>query len=139
MNDEEKIMTRRMPAIACAVLLCAAPVLAQSRGAAKADPISGKWTGELTPDAGGPPPRAVTFELKLGDKGSVSGTFTGMPSPGDVKKGTFDANTNALKLEIGKQGEAVVRLTLDGTVAKGVATGKIAGEGTGTFKLTKKK
>ena len=131
-------MMHRMLPILCCVLLCAGPLVAQSRGASKADPISGTWNGELTPDAGGPPPKAVTFTLKLDDKGNVSGTFTGMPSPGDVKKGTFDAKTSALKLELGKEGETAVRLVLDGTVAKGVATGKITGEGTGTFKLTRK-
>jgi len=128
-------MTRKTLAIvSCLLLLAASSVFAQSRQG-NADPISGTWTGELKPDGG--QPLAVTFTLTL--KGStVTGTFTGMPTPGDVKKGTFDAKTGALKLEIGKQGEPPVLLTLDGKVEKGIATGKVMGERSGEFKLTKK-
>jgi hypothetical protein len=80
----------------------------------------------------------VTFQLKLEAENGVSGSFTGLPSPGDVKKGTFNPKTGALKLELGKTGDDAVLLVLDGTVAKGSATGRFEGEMTGEFKLTKK-
>lgn len=132
-------MTRRPFVIACCLLLCTAlPLGAQSGRGTKNDPITGTWTGELTPDGGQPPPKQVTLELKFDGKRGVTGTFTGLPSPGDVKKGTFDPKTGALALELGKEGESAVRLVLEGSVAKGVATGKITGEATGTFKLTRK-
>jgi len=129
-------MSRKTLAIVSSLLLFAvSSVFAQSRQG-NADPISGTWTGELKPADGGQP-MAVTMSLTL--KGStVTGTFTGPPTPGDVKKGTFDAKTGALKLDLGKQGEPAVLLTLDGKVAKGVATGSVTGTGAGEFKLTKK-
>ena len=129
-------MTRKTLAIlSCLLLFAASSVFAQSRQG-NADPISGTWTGELTPDDGGQS-MTVTFTLALkGD--AVTGTFTGPSTPGDVKKGTFDAKTGALKLDLGKQGEPAVLLTLDGKVEKGVATGKVTGGRAGVFKLTKK-
>ena len=94
----EKIMRRRLVAIACCVLLCAATSGAQTRGA-KPDPLSGTWTGELSPH----PERtiAVTMQLKFDGKGAVTGTVSGLPNPADVKKGTFDPKTGGLKLELG--------------------------------------
>jgi hypothetical protein len=131
-------MTRRtFMAACCAVLLCAPSMLAQSRGAT-ADPLSGTWKGELNvPNAQAPV--TVTLELKFDGKRAVTGTFSGLPSPGDVKTGTFDPKTGALKLELGKTGDSEVRLVLEGTVVKGTATGRVTGEaGPGEFKIAKK-
>ena len=128
-------MTRRLVAIACCVLLCAATSGAQTRGA-KPGPLSGTWTGELSPH----PERtiAVTMQLKFDGKGAVTGTVSGLPNPADVKKGTFDSKTGGLKLELGKVGESAVLLVLDGKVEKGVASGQVSGDGSGTFKIAKK-
>jgi hypothetical protein len=130
-------MTRRGLLVVCGVLLSATLTFAQSRGA-KADPITGTWTGELSP-SGAPRPVTVTMALKFDGKTTVTGTFTGLPNPGDVKAGTFNPKTGALKLELGKKGDPEVRLVLEGTVVKGSATGRLTGEaGTGEFKLAKK-
>jgi hypothetical protein len=119
----------------CSLLLCAVlPAVAQSRAAAP-DPVSGTWTGELTP--GGASPVSVTFQLKFDGKEAVTGTFTGLPSPGDVKKGTFDPKNGALKLQLGKSDDSAVLLVLEGTVAKGVVTGTFDGEMSGGFRLKK--
>jgi len=110
---------------------------AQSRGTkAKADLISGTWTGTLVRQNA---PRAipVTLELKFDGKSAVSGTFSGLPDPGDVKVGTFDPKTGVLKLQLGKKSEAAVLLVLEGTIVKGTATGRFSGDETGEFKLTK--
>jgi hypothetical protein len=129
-------MTRRWFVIACCVLLSAASMLAQSRGEkANADPVSGTWTGELAPPGG----VLVTMELKFDGKRAVSGTISGFPNPGDVKTGTFDPKTGALKLELGKTSDTAVLLVLEGTVVKGEATGRVSGEVTGDFKIAKKK
>jgi hypothetical protein len=128
-------MTRRWFVTACCALLVAPVTFAQPRGGAKPDPITGTWAGELVPQGG--PPRPVTMELKFDGK-KITGTVSGMPSPADVKGGTFDTKTGALKLELGKQGDPTVLLTLDGKVVKGIATGRVSGEGQGEFKLTKK-
>jgi hypothetical protein len=110
---------------------------AQSRGA-KTDPITGTWTGELAPkDA--PRRMSVTMELKFDGKKAVSGTVAGLPNPADVKSGSFDPKTGALKLELGKQGENAVLLVLSGTVVKGTASGSVTGEGGGgDFKIARK-
>jgi len=132
-------MTRRWFVMACCVLLSATSMFAQEPGTkAKADPISGTWTGELVRDgASGPMP--VTMELKFDGKSAVSGTVSGLPNPADVKAGTFDPKTGALKLQLGKKGESEVLLTLEGAVVKGTATGRVSGDGgTGTFKIAKK-
>ena len=129
-------MTRRAFVMVCCVLLSATPMVAQS-GGAKADPISGTWKGELNVPMVSDPV-AITMELKFDGKGKVSGTFTGLPSPGDVKAGTFNPETGALKLELGKQSESEVLIILEGSVVKGVATGKVTGEGgNGEFKITR--
>jgi hypothetical protein len=130
-------MTRRWFVMACCLLVSAASMFAQSGGGkAKADPLSGTWTGELI-GQGDSRRMAITLELKFDGKSAVSGTLTGFPNPGDVKAGTFDPKTGALKLQLGKVGDGAVLLTLEGTVAKGTATGRFDGEGTGDFKFTK--
>jgi hypothetical protein len=119
------------------MLVSATAMFAQSEGAkSKADPLSGTWTGELVPDNGGR--ISITMDLKFDGKTAVSGTFSGLPNPGDVKSGTFDPKTGALKLNLGKQGEDPVLLVFDGSVVKGSATGHFTGEVTGQFKITKK-
>jgi len=130
-------MKRKNFLAVCFVLLSATSILAQS-GAAKADPLSGTWKGELdVPNAQAPV--AITMELTFDGKTAVTGTFSGLPSPGDVKSGTFNPKTGALKLELGKKGDSEVRLVLDGTVVKGTATGRVTGEGgTGKFTIAKK-
>lgn len=131
-------MTRRRFVIACCVLLSATSMLAQSPGAkAKADPISGTWTGELVRD-GASDPRPITMQLKFDGKNAVSGTVSGLPNPADVKAGTFEPKTGALTLQLGKQGDSAVLLVLEGTVVKGTASGRVSGDGTGTFKIAKK-
>jgi hypothetical protein len=132
-------MTGRRFVYACCVLLSllfATAMSAQSRGAA-ADPISGTWAGELIPQ-GAPRPIQITMTLTFDRKSAVSGTVSGLPNPGDVKTGHFDPKTGGLKLQLGKTGESAVLLALDGTVAKGTATGRISGELAGEFKIAMK-
>ncbi len=38
------------------------------------------------------------MELTFDGKGTVSGTLSGLPSPGEIRSGTFDPQTGALKL-----------------------------------------
>jgi hypothetical protein len=130
-------MTRRRFVTACCILVSATAMSAQSQGAQpKADPFSGTWTGEMVPDNGGR--ISISMELKFDGKSAVSGTFSGLPNPGDVKAGTFDPKTGALKLQLGKQGEDAVLIVFEGTVVKGTATGRFTGEVTGEFKISKK-
>jgi hypothetical protein len=126
-------MTRRTLLWVCCVLLSASSVLAQSRGA-KTDAISGTWTGDLILDR----TRSITLELKFDGTRKVTGTLTGMPNPADVKAGTFDPKTGALKLDLGKRDDPAVLLVFEGKVVNGTATGRVSGEDTGEFKIAKK-
>jgi hypothetical protein len=130
-------MTRRWFALTCISVLAGVSPAAQSRGAA-ADPISGTWTGELSPpDA--PRNIPVTMELKFDGRSMVTGTVAGLPNPADVKAGTFAPKTGNLTLRLGKTGDPAVLLILEGAVVKGTATGSVTGPtGTGTFKIAKK-
>ncbi len=128
-------MTRRLFVMACCVLLAATSMAAQSKGKEKPDPVSGTWSGELAPPGGVP----VTLVLKFDGKSAVSGTIAGFSNPGDVKTGTFDPATGALKLQLGKKDDTAVLITLEGTVAKDQVTGRVTGEVSGDFKLEKKK
>jgi hypothetical protein len=133
-------MTRRFLVLSVCLMLSATATFAQSAGkkGAKTDPISGTWTGELAPQ-GAPRPVQVTMELKFDGKSAVTGTVSGLPNPGEVKTGTFDPKTGAIKLQLGKTSEPTVLLILEGTVAKGTASGKVTGDGgPGEFKITKK-
>jgi hypothetical protein len=133
-------MTRRAFVLVACILLPSLPLLAQApaKPAAKTDAVTGTWTGELSPKNFDRSVR-VTFELKFDGKQGVSGTFKGMPNPGEVKTGTFDPKTGALKLQLGKVGESAVLIVLEGKVVKETATGQLSGEtGDGVFKLTRK-
>jgi len=129
-------MRLRSLLLACLVISSAVSVAAQSGGAA-ADSLSGTWIGYMGP--GATPQFAITLELKFDGKGAVSGTLLGLPSPGEIKAGTFDPKTGALKLEAAPKGDSGVRLVLEGTVVLGAATGRVSGDNqTGVFKITKK-
>jgi hypothetical protein len=129
-------MKLRSLLLACFVIFSAASIFAQS-GGASADPISGTWTGHMGP--GATPQFAITLELTFDGKGGVSGTLEGLPSPGEIKSGSFDPQTGALKLQAAPKGDSTVRLVLEGTVVLGAATGRVSGDNrTGVFKITKK-
>jgi hypothetical protein len=134
-------MMRSLSIVLCCVAVSVATTLAQSgakKDAKTSDPISGTWIGELTPQ-NGPGPVQVTMELKFDGKSAVSGTVSGLPNPAEVKAGTFDPKSGALNLKLGKTSGPEVLLVLDGTVAKGAASGKVTGDGGGgEFKIKKK-
>lgn len=132
-------MTRRgFVVLVCSIALGVAALRAQEN-TATTDPITGTWTGELRPKDG-PPPAAVTFELKYDGKNKVTGSFTGLTDPGEVKNGTYDAKTDAIKLDLGKLDGPAVLIVLEGKVIKGEVSGTMtAGPNTGTFTLARKK
>ena len=131
-------MTRRA-VLACCLILIPISAFAQSRAGretGRTDALSGTWTGALSMPSG---PTSVTLQLKFDGKRAVTGTLSGLPNPGDVKSGTFDPKTGALKLQLGRSDGAAVLITLEGTVTKNTAAGKVRGEpGDGEFKLTRK-
>ena len=128
-------MARKWLALVCGALVLSLAVgLASS---AQDDTITGVWTGEIVPDSG--KRFDVTIQLNFDGKSAVSGTVAGLPGPVDVKTGTFDPKTAALRLGLGQVGDPKVLFTLDGNVAKGTAQGRaIDSSGEGTFKITRK-
>lgn len=129
-------MKLRSLLIACIVLLSAVSVFAQSGGAA-ADPISGTWKGDMGPSATTRFP--ITIALKFDGQAAVSGTVTGPPQPGEIKTGSFDPKTGALKFEVVVKDDGAGSIFLfDGAVAGGVAAGRVSGNNVaGDFKMTK--
>ena len=128
--------TGQLLAVLCSAFLLAEPLVAIS-SRAQADPVTGTWTGEVVPDSG--KRFAVTLQLKFDGKSAVSGTVSGLPSPADVKSGTFDPKTGALELPLGQVGDPKVIFTLDGTLIKDTASGRaIDSTGEGTFKIARK-
>ena len=115
--------------VSMSVVLFSAPLLAQ-------DPVTGSWKLEAIPSGG--TARQATMELRYDGKNAVSGTVTGLSSPGDVKTGSYDPVKKALTLAIGPVGESI-GLTLTGTLVNGTATGTVvASDGAGgTFILTR--
>ena len=111
-------------------LLIAAPVLAQ-------DPVTGSWRVEMTPSGGST--RQATMELRYDGKAAVTGTVAGMPSPADIKGGSYDPAKKTLTLPMGPTGGSSALLTLTGTLVNGIATGTgVSTDGSeGTFILTR--
>ena len=95
--------------------------------------ISGRWTGRVGPGAN--PSTAVTLDLRVSES-TVSGAASVLDQVGEVRRGTYDAATGALHLELGVAGQSGAQLTLDGVVVDGTAVGRVSkGSGTGTFIL----
>ncbi|MEP7273108.1 MAG: hypothetical protein ABI882_16535 [Acidobacteriota bacterium] len=122
--------------IACSLLMPLSSIFAQSAGVA-ADAISGTWKGSM--GAGGTDVRRtpITVELKLDSKSGLSGTVTGPPQPGEIKTGSFDVTTGALKFEVTVSGNPNP-FVFEGTVAMGTVTGRITvGSNGGLFNISK--
>lgn len=119
------------------VLLSAVSIAAQSPATAP-DPISGIWTGDIGPTETNRVP--IILDLKFDGK-TVSGTITGPPSPGEIKTGTYDPKTGALKLEITVKDGGNTVAVFEGTATQGTATGRVTVSTStqpGTFRMTKK-
>lgn len=79
----------------------------------------------------------ITVELEF-DGTNISGLITGPQYPGEIKSGTFDSSTGALKLEITVKDEDSTRVVFEGTLREGTATGRVQMRNqSGTFTMTK--
>ena len=118
--------------IVCCVISSTLSLAAQSHGA---DPISGTWTGSMGPNDTDRHP--ITVELKF-DGTSITGLITGPPYPGEIKSGSFDPATGALKLDVTVKNEDSTRVVFQGTLKEGTATGRVEMPNqSGTFTITK--
>jgi hypothetical protein len=127
-------MSLRGWVVACCMLSVVGSAVAQSSAP---DKLSGTWTGSLTPPnatAGMP----VVVAIKLAANGSITGTITGPPRPGDIKSGSFDSRTGALKLEVVVRDDAATRAVFEGKVQGDTASGQVTVDGQpGDFRLVK--
>ena len=133
-------MTRRLLVVFCCVLLAVASTFAQARSGktAKADPISGTWTGMLTPQ-NAPGPMPVTMELKFDGKSAVTGTVSGPSESRRRQDRHLRSEDRSAQSAAWQDERQAVLLVLEGTLAKGTASGKVNGDGgAGEFKITKK-
>jgi hypothetical protein len=120
--------------IACGVLLLTGSIGAQSTPAA--DPITGTWTGHMARNDG-PQRQYITLKLKL-DGNRITGTVTGPPSPGEIRTGTFDRATGALRLEIVVQDDSKSVAVFEGRLAEASAKGRVSLNNVeGTFDIRK--
>lgn len=118
--------------IVCCVISSTLSLAAQSPGA---DPISGTWTGSMGPNETDRHP--IKVELKF-DGTSITGLITGPPYPGEIKSGTFDPKTGALKLDVTVKDEDSTRVLFQGTLKEGAVTGRVEMPNqSGTFTITK--
>ncbi|HJR36238.1 MAG TPA: hypothetical protein VJ817_14875, partial [Gemmatimonadales bacterium] len=80
----------------------------------------------------------VVVALKLAADGSITGTITGPPRAGDIKSGSFDPRTGALKFEVVVRDDAATRALFEGRVQGDTAAGQVTVDGQpGDFRLVK--
>ena len=85
------------------------------------DGLSGTWEGTVAAD-GLPEPMAVTFEIQLGEDGSLSGSVTADFGNATISGGSFDAASGALSLTLDTDDGGSVEIS--GTVSEGSFSGK---------------
>jgi hypothetical protein len=80
----------------------------------------------------------MKVEMKYDGK-AITGVITGPRYPGDIRTGTFDAATGALKFEVVVRNESKSIVHFEGKVEKGVASGSVSFDDgqKGVFKMTK--
>jgi hypothetical protein len=120
--------------IICTGLLFVSQAAGQPKAAA--DPLTGTWTGSMGPDD--TQQQTIKVEMTYDGK-TITGVITGPPYPGDIKTGTFDAATGALKFEVVVRNDEKTVVHFEGKVEKRAASGTVAFEDArkGVFKMTK--
>ncbi len=121
--------------LACACLFfSAALVCAQTPTAS--DQVSGVWKGYATPD-GGQNKLPLVVTLKLAGANSITGTVIGPPQPGEIKTGSYDQATGALKFEVTVDGQSGA-FVFQGTLVVDTVTGSVTNAGfRAVFNLSK--
>ena len=121
--------------VMCTALLTANHAAGQSK--ASADPLTGTWTGSMGPDDT-QQQTSLKVEMKYDGK-TITGVVTGPRYPGDIRTGTFDGATGALKFEVVVRNESKSIVHFEGKVEKGAASGTVAFDDgqKGVFKMTK--
>lgn len=109
-------------------------------GAAQSKPgdvISGTWTGHMGPNETERHPITVTLKF---DGKTITGLVTHPQNPGDIKGGSFDSKTGALRLDIVVRNDEKTLVVFDGKLVKDTVTGKVTFKPDGregTFNLKK--
>ena len=133
---EKRGSMRPNPVVAAIwVLITVTVAAAQSK---PTDVISGTWTGDMGPNQ--TERHAITVTLVFDGK-TMTGLVSHPQNPGDIKGGSFDPKTGALRLEIVVRDDNKTQVVFQGKVVKETATGKVtvtADSGReGTFRLKK--
>jgi uncharacterized damage-inducible protein DinB len=122
-----------------AVFFSSFVVLAGSTAAhaaqASGDPVSGTWTGYMGRSESEQQPVTVAFKF---DGKNITGTVVGPRYPGEIKTGTFDPATGALKFDVIVQNEEKTVVPFEGKIVEGTATGHLTlSDQKGVFRLTR--
>lgn len=118
--------------LVCSASLAAGPVVGQS---GVSDPISGTWIGDAAP-RGASDRQAITVVLQL-QTGNLTGTVTGPPRPGVIRRGSFDPATGDLRFEVEVDAGAAP-FVFTGMVVSGTALGRVTRDGLeGDFRIVK--
>lgn len=129
-------MRPRLLLLSSIITFSSASLLAQARP--ERDPLTGSWSGYIGRSEA--QPAAAKFEFKLASNGGVTGKVTGSQLvPGDIKTGSFDRATGALKFNVvlhsNNSGDGG-NIAFDGRLTRDSLSGsmKLGGE-TGVFRL----
>lgn len=108
-------------------LIVACVVLGSGAVSAQGRVVSGMWTGSL---GEGDKSSPVTVELRVDEKNAVTGRVTGPQiRPGDIKVGTFNPQTGALRFSVFVGGDDKSKIDFDGAIAKDTLTVQATGNG----------
>jgi hypothetical protein len=120
--------------VICIAVLFVDHAAAQSKAAA--DPLTGTWTGSMGPDD--TQQQSINVEMKYDGK-TITGVVTGPRYPGDIRTGTFDAATGALKFEVVVRNDDKTVVHFEGKVEKRAVSGTVTFDDArkGVFKMTK--
>ena len=121
-----------------AMMICSLLVATTTVAQSPASALTGTWHGVLSPP-GGVGVRAVTMEHAVDERSVVTGVATGPQlNQGDIRNGTYDPVSGALKFEVVVRDGASTTVRFDGLVVQGTAIGRVTSDDqSGLFKLTR--
>jgi uncharacterized damage-inducible protein DinB len=105
------------------MIVTALSLSGESARAQKAPSIAGRWSGRMAPSQG--QPMSIVMELKVSGN-AIMGRITGpdLSQPGNIRKGSFDAQTGVVTLEAVVEGATTI-VNFDGKLASDSITGRV--------------
>ena len=129
-------MMHRIVPLASILLLLPGLMFAQSGGPSP-DPIAGTWQGDMAPRGSTQRQPLLITMHRTGS--TIGGTVTGPPYPGQIRSGSYDPATGALRFDVHVTSNGATKVfVFEGTVVTGTALGRVSdGSTTGEFKISR--